>query len=178
MTSTALANCAFTEVLSKIASTAPSPGGGAAGALAVALGIACGTKAVRVSARHRPQSTALAETADALQALSTAVLELADADGSAFQQLLDAYKLPKTTPEEQQARRATIAATAARAAEVGRTINDHALQAAAILETVREEIHTNIVSDFTAAQNLFAANQAIQQKNIEENLAIERSFRS
>jgi formiminotetrahydrofolate cyclodeaminase len=131
-----------------------------------------------VSAKHRPQSTALPAVAAALQALSTAVLELADADGSAFEQLLDAYKLPKSTPEEQQARRASIAATAARAAEVGQLIHAHAQRAATLLDTVTAEIHANIVSDFTAAQSLFAANQAIQQKNIEENLAIALRFRS
>ena len=176
MITTRLASSHFTEVLEQIGSTAPAPGGGAAGALVVALGIACGTKAVRVSAKHKPLSTALPEAVAALQTLSTAVLELADADGSAFVQLLDAYKLPKTSSEEQRVRRAAIAAAAARAAQVGEAINDHALRAAAILETVKDEIHANIVSDFTAAQCLFTANQAVQQQNIAENRAIELRF--
>jgi formiminotetrahydrofolate cyclodeaminase len=177
MTTTRLASRNFTQVLDQIAATVPSPGSGAAGALAVALGIACGTKAVRVSAKHQPQSTALPEAADALQILCAAVLELADADGTAFEQLLAAYRLPKTTPGAQQARRESIAAAAARAADVGEAIIDHARRAADILAAIKEQIHANVAGDFNAAQSLFAANQTVQQGNIAENRAIERRFR-
>jgi len=178
MTTTRLASRNFTQVLDQIASTVPSPGSGAAGALAVALGIACGTKAVRVSAKHQPQSTALPEAAEALQTLRAAVLELADADGTAFEQLLAAYKLPTATPEAQQARRESIATAAARAADVGEAIIDHARRAADILAAVKDQIQINVASDFNAAQSLFTANQAVQQSNIDENRAIERRFRS
>jgi methenyltetrahydrofolate cyclohydrolase len=178
MTTTRLASSNLTQVLDQIASSTPSPGSGAAGALAVALGIACGTKAVRVSAKHQPQSTALPEAAQALQTLCAAVLELADADGTAYQQLLAAYRLPKATPEAQQVRRESIAAAAARAADVGEAIIDRARRAAAILAAVKDQIHTNVASDFNAAQPLFAANQAIQQNNIDENRCIEQQFRN
>jgi methenyltetrahydrofolate cyclohydrolase len=175
---TSLANTVFTEVLARIAAAAPSPGGGAAGALAVALGIACGTKAIRVSLKHQPRNLALRDVADSLQTLSAAVTALADADGIAFEQLLGAYQLPKTTLQEQQARRQAIGDAAARAAQVGQSINDHAQRAAALLETVQDAIHSNIRSDLTAAQHLLVANQSIQQQNIAENLAIASKFRS
>lgn len=178
MTTTRLASSNFTQVLDQIASTVPSPGSGAAGALAVALGIACGTKAVRVSVKHQPQSTALPAAAEALQTLCAAVLELADADGTAFEQLLAAYRLPQATPEAQQARRERIAAAAAHAADVGEAIIDHAHRAADSLAAVKHQIHANVASDFNAAQSLFAANQAVQQSNIDENRALERRFRS
>lgn len=173
-----LAHSNFTQVLDQIASTAQAPGGGAAGALVVALGIACGTKAVRISAKHQPLSTSLTQAAAALQTLSSAVLELAAADGAAFEELLDAYKLPKRTPQEQQTRRATIAAAAVRAADVGQSIIDQAQRATAILDAIKDEIHPNLVSDFSAAHSLFAANHAIQQQNIDENRAIAQRFSS
>lgn len=175
---TPLAATDFSTVLARIASTAPSPGGGAAGALAVALGVACGTKAIRVSLKYQPENLALRDAADSLQTLSAAVLALADADGIAFEQLLDAYQLPKATAHEQQARRQAIAEAAARAAQVGESIDAHAQHAAALLARVQDAIHSNIRSDLAAAQHLLAANRAIQQQNIAENLAIASKFRS
>jgi len=181
-TTTPLARLEFTQLLARIAAPAPAPGGGATGALAVALGIACGTKAIHVSLKHHvesaPENAQLRDAAESLQAVSTAVLALADADGIAFERLLEAYKLPKTTPQEQQARRSAIADAAGQAAQVGQAINEHAQRATHLLDTVQDAIHANILSDFAAAQKLFAANQSIQQQNIAENLAIQSRFRS
>jgi formiminotetrahydrofolate cyclodeaminase len=171
-----LAKCEFTELLTKVASTAPSPGGGAVGALVVALGVACGSKAIRVSLKHKPDSTQLRLADDALQRLSAAALDLADADGNAFERLLAAYRLPKVSDDEVQLRRAEIASSAANAASIGQAITGLAQRAIEILEGIASDINVNIQSDYAAAHSLFSANHAIQQKNIAENLAIERKF--
>ena len=171
-----LAKYEFTELLTKVASTAASPGGGAVGALVVALGVACGTKAIRVSLKHKPDSAQLRHADDALQRLATAALDLADADGSAFERLLAAYRLPKVTDDEIQLRRAEIGSAAGHSASVGQAITGLAQRAIAILEGIAPDINVNIMSDYAAAHSLFSANHAIQQKNIAENLAIERKF--
>lgn len=171
-----LAERSFADVLTGVSSANPSPGGGAVGALVVALGIACGLKAVRISRKHNGASKCLAEAEILLVQLSTAVPPLADADGEAFENLLAAYKLPKLSNEEMAARRGAISHAAARAASVGQEINTAATSATTALALAKPDISANIVSDYNAAMTLLHANQSIQDENIEVNSKIAGKF--
>ena len=171
-----LAEHSFADVLTRVSSTNPSPGGGAVGALVVALGIACGLKAVRISRRHNAASKPLAEAEVLLVQLSTAVQPLADADGEAFENLLAAYKLPKFANDEMVARRGAISHAAARAAAVGQEINTAAKAASTALALAKPDISANIISDYDAAMTLLQANKSIQDENIEVNSEIAGKF--
>lgn len=98
----------FTDLL---ASKEPAPGGGAAAALEGALGAALAcmvcslTRGKEAYAAHQ----ALVEaTQDQVLDLTAGFLDLMDRDAQAFWGISGAYKLPKGTPEEQEARSAAI----------------------------------------------------------------------
>ena len=98
------------EYLSQLASDAPTPGGGAAGALHLAQGAALVAMVARLTNGKRfeavaEQVEAIATKCDALLAES---LELADIDAVVFAHVISTYKLPRSTEEEKAARTAAI----------------------------------------------------------------------
>jgi formiminotetrahydrofolate cyclodeaminase len=99
------------EMLGALASPAPTPGGGSAAALAAALGSAL----LVMVASHRKTRTGsdaerstLGAASGALEAIRTQLTEAVDADAAAYQAVVNAYRLPKSTETEQSARRAAI----------------------------------------------------------------------
>ncbi len=101
------------EYLDKLASDAPTPGGGSAsgvvGSLAAALVAMVGRLTVGKlededeGLRRKLQS--IVEEADGLR---RELLALADEDEEAFDRVMAAYKLPKATDEEKEKRKAAI----------------------------------------------------------------------
>ncbi|HKS70376.1 MAG TPA: cyclodeaminase/cyclohydrolase family protein [Ktedonobacterales bacterium] len=99
--------------LDALASNAPSPGGGAAAALAGALAAACAEMVGRFTV-GRPRFAAVEQRAAAaverLVALRATLLAQMAADERAFAAVSAAYKLPKGTDEERAARQSAIQA--------------------------------------------------------------------
>jgi formiminotetrahydrofolate cyclodeaminase len=99
------------EFINLLASKEPAPGGGAAAALAGALGsaLACMvcslTRGKEAYAAHQELA---AQAQDKALDLTASFLDLMDRDADAFWGISAAYKLPKGTPEEKQARTAAI----------------------------------------------------------------------
>ena len=109
------------EFLEKLASNAPTPGGGGgaamAGALAVALTSMVGNLTVGKEkfAQHEAEVHKLLAKADALR---LELLNLVNADAEVFNSFMTCYRLPKATEEEKQARNQAIQKAAKEAAEV------------------------------------------------------------
>ena len=98
---------ALIDLLDAFASNEPVPGGGSAAALAAALGVsllvmAAGLPKSRTGAPE--EATDLAEAAARLRPLRERLVELIDADSSAYRSVMTALKLPKGS-EQEQARR-------------------------------------------------------------------------
>jgi methenyltetrahydrofolate cyclohydrolase len=97
--------------LDALASPEPTPGGGTAAAVAGAMGASL---LIMVSglAKSRTGSdeegVALRETRAALSSVRERFMALADADTEAFNQVMAAYRLPKSTDAEQAARKASV----------------------------------------------------------------------
>ena len=111
MTDDQLASLTLERFLEVLGSDAPTPGGGAAGAIAGATGAALIAMVGRLTVgkpgfedvENRMRS--LVERADAAR---LAFLELADRDAHAFDGVMTAYKMPKETDEDKAARTAAI----------------------------------------------------------------------
>ena len=89
----------------------PAPGGGTISAYMGALGAALGTMVANLSSHKRGWDDRWAEFsawADKGQALMTELLHLVDEDTDAFNEIMKAFSLPKTTDEEKAARSAAI----------------------------------------------------------------------
>ncbi|MDP9360599.1 MAG: glutamate formimidoyltransferase [Acidobacteriota bacterium] len=114
-----LASMTVREFVDELSSDSPAPGGGSVSALAAAM--AAGLAAMVAVLSHtrkgfESKQPDLDRIAVRAQTLKDQFLAAVDADSAAFDQLLDAMRMPKSTPEEQAARdlammEATVAAT-------------------------------------------------------------------
>jgi len=100
--------------LDTLASRAPTPGGGSGSAIIGAVGAALCGMVGRLNDKKDGEAGPLHETIDKADALRARLVELADADVAAFQDLMRCWKLPADAPDrQQQMEAATIAATEA-----------------------------------------------------------------
>jgi len=110
-----LIDLSIQQLLEAVASDRPVPGGGSVSALAGALGANLAIMYANLSF-NKPYYQALNEAIkqafqDAyieLQEVSVQLQLMVDEDASAYQQVMDAYRLPKATTEEQEYRKQQI----------------------------------------------------------------------
>jgi glutamate formiminotransferase/formiminotetrahydrofolate cyclodeaminase len=103
------------------ASESVAPGGGSVSALVGALGASLGAMVANLSAHKRGWDARWEEFstwAERGQQLKVELLRLVDEDTKAFNAVLAAMGLPKTTPEEEAARREAVDTANRRAIEV------------------------------------------------------------
>lgn len=107
------------EFVTELASDSAAPGGGSASALAGCLGAALTTMVCNLSLDEEKFKADLPEI-QSIRAQASALLEklmrAVDEDAQAFNEVMDAYKLPKANDEEKRARLATIQQTMKKAA--------------------------------------------------------------
>jgi formiminotetrahydrofolate cyclodeaminase len=161
-------------VLDALASDAPTPGGGTASALTAAIGASLVAMVARLTVGKKgfeevgDRMGQIAAEADAARAEFES---LADQDAGAFDAVMQAYRLPKATDEENQARSDAIQRAMTEAAEVPARV---ARRAVAILELAREVTDTgnpNTVSDGAAAAHILRGAVEGALANVEINLA-------
>ena len=147
--------------LEKLASDAPTPGGGAVAAVAGATGAALIAMVCSLTIDKKGYEgmwdrcrAILPEAEDA----RAAFLELADRDARAFDEVMTAFGLPKGTDEEKTARSAAIQHGYELAAEVPLEIARRAVALMRLAHEVTEIGNVNASSDAASgAQMLFAA---------------------
>jgi methenyltetrahydrofolate cyclohydrolase len=118
---TTFADMTVAQLLAALASPDPTPGGGTAAAIAGAMGTSL---LVMVSGlaksrnNHDDEKAALAAAKSALEPVTLRLIELADADTRAFNDVMAAYRLPKATDEEKAARTRAIQGSLRGATEI------------------------------------------------------------
>ena len=149
--------------LDELASSAPTPGGGSAGALVGAVGAALlamvgnltagkkGYEAVDASMRG------LAAEADRLRG---ELVRLADEDVRVFGEVMGAYRMPRGDDGERAARRAAIQAALRAATEAPLALARVCSEVIELAATAAEEGNTNVVSD--AGVGVVAAHAALR----------------
>ena len=136
-------------LVAKLGSDAMTPGSGAAGALALALAAACASKAIAITAKHRPLPDALLDAARTLEQLQEAALRGADEDAERFKEYLHHRSL-------------------ATAEELRRT--DHCLlllcrSLKEVIDRISADVHEVVAGDISAARALTEAAAAIHLRN-------------
>src|ERR1700755_2823307 len=106
----------ISEFLSQLAARTSAPGGGATAALRAAQAAALIAMVARYSDGPRHDPAVVGRIRAAADGLIDEALGLAEADEAAVGEVSAAYRLPKGTPEEQQARSDAIAQALAGAA--------------------------------------------------------------
>ena len=160
---------AFAEETS---SESPAPGGGSISAYMGALGAALACMVANLSAGKRGWESRWKEFSDwaeEAQQLMKELLALVDEDTAAFNRLMGAMRMPKSSPEQMEERDAAIEAATLYAGEVPLRTMKTAVKAFPLLRRMAEEGNPNSVSD--AGVGALAARSAVlgAQLNVKIN---------
>ena len=150
------------EFADETASESPAPGGGSISAYMGALAAALGTMVANLSAHKAgwdERWKEFSDQADRGQELLSRLLHLVDEDTEAFNRIMDAFKLPKSTPEEKEARKQAIEAAMHNATQVPLQTMEAAVETFPLLESMARTGNPASVSD--AGVGALAARSAV-----------------
>jgi glutamate formiminotransferase/formiminotetrahydrofolate cyclodeaminase len=145
-----LVSMSLTEFADETASESPAPGGGSISAYMGAMGVALATMVANLSSHKRgwddrwEEFSAHAENGQRIQ---QEFIRLVDEDTDAFNQIMNAFGLPKTTEEEKSARTAAIQEATKNAMLVPYRVIEQAHQAMPLAKLMAKIGNPNSVSD-------------------------------
>lgn len=132
------------------ASESPAPGGGSISAYCGALGIALGTMVANLSSHKRGWDDRWEEFsnwAEKGQQFISELLDLVDEDTIAFNKVMEAFQLPKSTPEEKEIRKLAIEKATREAIMVPFKVMEISLASMEIIKAMAESGNPNSASD-------------------------------
>jgi glutamate formiminotransferase/formiminotetrahydrofolate cyclodeaminase len=138
------------EFCNETLSDSPAPGGGSVAALMGALGVSLGGMVANLSAGKRGWEDKLkyfSECAVKAQQLKDELLFLVDEDTAAFNNVMDAFALPKESAEEKAARTEAIQLANKYAAEIPLRVMETASKAYPVLADMAEKGNPASISD-------------------------------
>jgi formiminotetrahydrofolate cyclodeaminase len=161
------------QLLAAFRSANPTPGGGSAAALAGAVGASLLTM---VAGLPKPRTSTGEELAqlhkagEECAALATRLEALIDADTNAYDLVVDAYRLPKATDAEKEARTGRIQAALKTATEVPLEVMRHCAEAVRRRSAVARFGNQNAASDVNVAGAMLRAALVGARENVDINL--------
>jgi len=145
-----LVQMTLSDFADETASESPAPGGGTISAYIGALGISLGTMVANLSSHKKGWDERWKEFSDHAvkgQRLKKILLSLADEDTRAFNRIMDAFSMPKSTDEEKASRNKAIEDATRYAIEVPLKVMKHSLESMEIIRVMAETGNPNSVSD-------------------------------
>lgn len=145
-----LLNMNLKQFANETASESPAPGGGSIAAYVGALGISLGTMVANLSSHKKGWDERWVEFSDWAekgQQLKDKLLKLVDEDTRAFNKIMDAFGLPKTTDADKAARKHTIQQATKYAIDVPLKVMELSHSTLEIIKAMAETGNPNSVSD-------------------------------
>ncbi len=143
-------NTTLTDFADETASESVAPGGGSIAAYVGALGISLGTMVANLSA-HKvgwdEHWKDFSDWADKGQYYKNELLKLVDADTKAFNQIMSAFGLSKSTEEEKKVRTQAIQEATKNAIEVPFKVMQLAYESMIVIKAMAEVGNPNSISD-------------------------------
>jgi glutamate formiminotransferase/formiminotetrahydrofolate cyclodeaminase len=154
-----------TEFVERLAARTPTPGGGSAGALSGAMGAALGLMALRFSKLEESAPFELK-----LEEIRAKLVQLIDEDSKAYDKVSEAFKKPKGTDAEKQARTQAIQEATRFAAEVPLGGMRLAEEALTVIKMFAPMSNKNLVSDLASAVILLHSAGLMMGHNVTINV--------
>jgi glutamate formiminotransferase/formiminotetrahydrofolate cyclodeaminase len=148
--SSKLVSMRLTDFADETASESPAPGGGSIAAYAGVLGISLATMVANLSSHKKgwdERWKEFSDWADKGQQYKNELLRLVDADTKAFNQIMQAMSLSKSTDEEKKVRKQAIQEATKLAIEVPFKVMQLAYESMAVIKAMAEIGNPNSVSD-------------------------------
>ena len=149
-TDSKLVKMSLLDFADETASESPAPGGGSIAAYAGALGISLATMVANLSSHKKGWDERWEEFgnwADKGQQYKSELLSLVDEDTRAFNRIMAAFSLPKSSDEEKQARLQAIQDATRNAIEVPFRVMEISLASMDVIKAMAESGNPNSVSD-------------------------------
>jgi methenyltetrahydrofolate cyclohydrolase len=168
-----LVSLTLSEFADALGSDQTAPGGGSAAALAGVLGSALAVMVARLTlgrakyAAHQDEMAVVEVRADLLR---TKLLALVDADTAAYNQVTDAYRLPKASDTQKVKRAAAIQAAFKTATEVPLATAEACAEVLTLAGQVAARGNRNAASDAAVAALLAHAGLLGAVRNVRINL--------
>ncbi|MGE5681137.1 MAG: cyclodeaminase/cyclohydrolase family protein [Bacillota bacterium] len=154
------------EYLDELSSNSPTPGGGNVSALCAALASSLGTMVCNLTIgkkKYADVESEMIEIKVKMDEFKRKFIDLAQKDNQAFDQVMEAFRLPKDTDEEKTARAEKIEEATYKAAEVPAEVINTCAQVVPYIKTIVDKGNKNSLSDAgvaallltTAAQGAF-----------------------
>jgi glutamate formiminotransferase / formiminotetrahydrofolate cyclodeaminase len=145
-----LVDMTLTGFADETSSESPAPGGGSISACMGALGVALGTMVANLSSHKRGWDERWEEFSDWAEkgrSYQEELMFLIDEDTSAFNAIMDAYSMPKTTEEERSLRNKAVQDATKYATEVPFRIMETAYKSLEVIKAMAEGGIPNSVTD-------------------------------
>jgi formiminotetrahydrofolate cyclodeaminase len=168
-----LAAGSVSSLLAAFRSSNPTPGGGSAAALAGAMGASLLTM---VAALAKPRATtddelaALRQAGEKCASIASKLEALIDADTDAYDMVVDAYRLPKTTDEEKAARTSRIQDALKAATDAPLEVMRHCAAAIGESPAMARFGNQNAASDVKVAVEMLKAGLSGARENVDTNI--------
>lgn len=168
-----LTSLTVTELLAAFRASDPTPGGGSAAALAGAVGaslLAMVAGLPKPKAQSEDAVSALRAAGTTCAALARELESLIDRDTDAYDGVVDAFRLPKSTDTEKSARTAAIQDALKAATDAPLDVMRGCARALSLVTTVGEMGNPNAWSDVQVARGMLSAGLRGAQQNVQTNL--------
>ena len=145
-----LINMNLATFADETASESPAPGGGSISAYVGSLGVSLATMVANLSSHKKGWDNRWQEFsiwAEKGQSLKDQLINLVDADTKAFNEIMSAFNLPKSTDEEKKKRTQCIQEATKYAIEVPFKVMQLSFESMALIKTMAMEGNPNSVSD-------------------------------
>ncbi len=136
--------------MDETASESPAPGGGSISAYMGALGVALGTMVANLSSHKRGWDDRWKEFSDWAENgkdIQNKLLQLVDEDTAAFNNIIEAFNLPKKSEEEKKMRNQAIQAATKHATLIPFKVMETAFSGFGLIKEMAEKGNPNSVSD-------------------------------
>jgi formiminotetrahydrofolate cyclodeaminase len=168
-----LTQLSLTELLDAFSSPSPTPGGGSAAALSGALGaslLAMVAGLAKTKTGTADARVALDEARGQLLVVRGTLVELVDRDAAAYDLVVAAFRLPKSTDDEKAARTTAIQAALLAATEVPIETMEACVKAIEAGRAVAEHGNPSARSDIAAGMHLIGTGATAAMFNVETNI--------
>ena len=150
------------EFINKVISNDPVPGGGSVSALNGALAGALAAMVANLTIgrkKYAEVNDIMVELSSRFEKLSSRLIEDVDRDSDAYNRVFAAFKMPKETDEEKQARNEAIQRETKYAAQVPMEVARAVYEVLPMIDTVAQKGNSNAVTD--ACVSMMCARTAI-----------------
>jgi glutamate formiminotransferase/formiminotetrahydrofolate cyclodeaminase len=168
-----LAEMSLREFVNELSMDSPAPGGGSAAALCGALSASLSSMVANLTVGKKGYEKAwkdLKQAAARAQKLKDACLEIVDLDAAAFDKLMEAYRLPKTSEEQIKERDEAVRSAAIEATLVPFDVLDKSVELLKLAKKVANKGNRNSLSDAGVASQAGRAAAEGAYYNIRINL--------